>query len=323
MRRQIIAELLAEYDQARASAEAKAALKREEIVQKAPLYGRIGSEIARIAVESIQAGQDPAPKVQALRARAKEELAKAGYSQEDLQPPYRCPLCRDTGYVETPRKRFCECFQKRLQERVVQRSGLGSAPGHTFDHFDLDVFSDEAQEGSLSQRETMRRLRRFAESYADAFPNNEKRDLTFTGPTGLGKTFLADCIAARVLERGFTVLRMTAFRLMEALRRHHMGRDEENLLDVMLTADLLLIDDLGTEPLLENVSIEYLFAILNERQQAQRATLVATNLTLPELRARYTERITSRLLNGECAAVIPFKGRDVRWRRPAQPEEGI
>ncbi len=313
MRRQIIAELLQEYQRERDDADARAGRLHREVAEKAPLYDRLGAELARIALRSAETGEDPKALVYDLRDRARIQLAEAGYKPEELEPPYRCPLCRDTGYVDIP-KRPCECFERRLREKLIARSGLGSAPGHTFAHFNPDVFSDEAEKG-LSQRETMRRLERFARGYAENFPDNEKRDLTFTGPSGLGKTFLADCIAARVMERGFGVLRMTAFRLIEALRRHHMGRDEDGELEIILSADLLLIDDLGTEPLFQNISGEYMFTLINERQQAKKSTIIATNLTLAELRDRYTERFTSRLLNAECAAAVPFSGRDVRLRR--------
>lgn len=164
----------------------------------------------------------------------------------------------------------------------------------------------------MTQREAMRRLLEFSKAWAEAFPGNKRRDIVLCGNTGLGKTFLLDCIAARVIERGYTVLRLTAFRLMEAMRARHFGRGEEDMLDVMLGVDVLFIDDLGTEPLLENITLEYLFTVLNERQQAGLSTLVATNLTPAELRARYSERITSRLISSQASAVFLLEGRDVR-----------
>lgn len=316
MKGQVIAELLAEYAQERMQAEQAAAKIHAQVAEKAPLYGQLGAQLARIMAESVTSGEDAAQKVYELRDAAHTQLAQAGFTPEDLVPAYRCSTCRDTAFVlgENGQKVHCTCYGPRLREKLIARSGLSSGPGHCFDHFDLLIFSDEAAEG-LSQRETMKRLLAYAREYCEAFPQNPRRDLTLTGETGLGKTFLADCMAARIMERGFGVLRLTAFRMMEAMRRYHMGRDEENMLEIMLNADLLLIDDLGTEPLLDNISVEYLFTVLNERQQAKRGTIVATNLTPAELRARYTERITSRLFNQECAAVVRLSGKDVRLNR--------
>ncbi len=320
MRAQIIALVMQEYAKKRARAEAAAL--RAKIVKSAPMYADLGAALAGAMAACAKRGEDADEKLRALRARAEGQLREAGYAPKDLAPRYDCALCRDTGYVGDAPKRFCSCFEKRLKEEIVLRSGLGSAPGHTFDAFDLSVFSDEAHEGGLSQRANMARMRNFAMDWADAFPGNARKDIVLSGQTGLGKTFLLDCIAARVIGRGYTVLRMTAFRLLEAMRLRHMGRDEDDLLGVLLTAELLLIDDLGTEPLLENISLEYLFTVLNERQQSGLSTLVATNLSPAELRARYSERITSRLLNQERCALFLVKGQDVRIRAAKTRQEG-
>ena len=81
---------------------------------------------------------------------------------------------------------------------------------------------------------------------------------------------------------------------------------------LMMTAEVLVIDDLGTEPIMENITVEYLFLLLNERRANALPTLVATNLTLDELKARYSERISSRLLDRSTTQMLRFFGRDVR-----------
>jgi DNA replication protein DnaC len=317
MHEQIIAELLSEYGKVRARSEQEADLRRAQIAQKAPLYGDLGAELARIMARCATTGADAEAEVHRLRARADEQLREAGYSPGDLSPRYHCPLCKDTGYVGEPIKQFCACFETRLRQRIAERSGMASAPGHTFEHFDLNVFPDDAREG-LSQRDVMRRLNAFARNWAECFPDNKRRDVVLSGPTGVGKTFLLDCIAADVMDRGHSVLRITAFRMLETMRRRHFGQDDEDLLGVMLAVDLLLIDDLGTEPMMNNITVEYLFTLLNERQQANLSTLVATNLAPDELRARYGERITSRLLNAERTALFLLEGRDVRYQRAGE-----
>ena len=313
MRERIIADLLGQYAQERARAEADAAILRAAVVSKAPLYANLGGELARVMGECAQTGGDAERKVMELRDRAEAQLRAAGYVPEDLAPKYTCAQCRDTGYVGEPVRSFCSCFERRFRAEVIAHSGLASSPGHAFDHFDLSVFPEDAQ--GKSQRETMRRVHAYAVKWAEDFPNNPRRDIVICGNTGLGKTFLLDCIAARVIQRGRPVLRLTAFRMIEAMRARHFGRDDGELMDMLLTVDLLFLDDLGTEPLLENITLEYLFAVLNERQQAGLSTMVATNLTPGELRARYSERVTSRLINSESSAVFLLEGRDVREGR--------
>lgn len=111
----------------------------------------------------------------------------------------------------------------------------------------------------------------YGEEYAQNFPDNSKRNLLLYGPSGLGKTYLLNCIARRVLDRGFSVLKVTAYRMLEGMRNAHMGEDDQGELRMMMECELLLIDDLGTEPLLRNVSLEYLFTLFNERMVNRRA----------------------------------------------------
>ncbi len=80
---------------------------------------------------------------------------------------------------------------------------------------------------------------------------------------------------------------------------------------------LLLIDDLGTEPLWENITLEQLFALIEYRMTHNKSTVFSTNLTLENLRERYTRRILSRLLDQRLSLVLQFQGQDVRLRPKA------
>ena len=146
--------------------------------------------------------------------------------------------------------------------------------------------------------------------YSEAFPDNPAPNIILTGETGTGKTFMLSCVAARVLERGYTVLALTSARLIELLKKnlYSEGADMERLYSV----DLLLIDELGMEPMLNNVTIESLFAVINERLRRRKAVLVTTNLTPSDIKARYTERIASRLLDKGSSQVYRLSGIDLR-----------
>ena len=54
------------------------------------------------------------------------------------------------------------------------------------------------------------------------------------------------------------------------------------------------------------------FNLINERQLRGKGTVISTNLNVEELRRRYTERITSRLLDGKQCMLLQFLGDDVR-----------
>ena len=148
------------------------------------------------------------------------------------------------------------------------------------------------------------------EEYADGFPQTRFRNLLLTGAGGLGKTFLLNCIYARVMDRGLSAVRITAFRMFETMRQQHMGAGEADGFDSLISAPLLLIDDLGTEPMMRNITVEYLFMLLNERIIAKRHTVIATNLSMEQLKERYGERVYSRLMDH--SAVIQLTGKDLR-----------
>jgi len=234
------------------------------------------------------------------------KLAMAGLPADALAPVYTCPICRDEGYLYEPTRHMCECFESELNRRMLDALGLQKA--QTFKNFREDVFSDGAP---VSQRSLMKRNRDICQRYADTYPQTEVRDLLFMGPSGLGKTFLLQAIAHRVTERGFGVQYVSAYKLLETMRKAYFENNSE-LMRPLMDAPLLLVDDLGTEPLMENITVTQLFNLLNERQNAERHTVISTNLNLLELKARYTERITSRWLDARRCRLVKFAGEDIR-----------
>jgi len=235
-------------------------------------------------------------------------LRQNGLNADALDPVYTCKLCRDEGYVYDPSRRMCSCFATELNRRILR--ALGLQDDQTFEAFDPDTFSKDSP-APVSQRAMMLRNREICERYADSFPGGEFSDLLFTGQSGLGKTFLLRAVAQRVAGRGFSVEYLSAFKLLEILRKAYFENNAA-LLDGLIDVPLLLIDDLGTEPLMENITVTQLFNLLNERQNKGRHTVISTNLTIPELKARYTERITSRFLDESRCRILKFIGDDVR-----------
>ena len=155
--------------------------------------------------------------------------------------------------------------------------------------------------------------RRMCEQYADRFPGTDYYNILLTGAGGLGKTFLLNSIFERVTGRGGSAVRITAFRMFETMRQQHVGSDESyNGFNALIETPMLLIDDLGSEPMMRNITIEYLFTLLNERIAARRHTVVATNLTPPQLKERYGERVASRLLDRSLCRAVQLRGKDLR-----------
>ena len=164
-----------------------------------------------------------------------------------------------------------------------------------------------------TQRTMMKLALNKCKGWSESYPKVQTRDMVLTGKSGLGKTYLLHCMAKVLLERGYHVILLSAYRFLEIARRTYLGRDNgDGEMESLMEADVLMIDDLGTEPFMENITIVQLFNLLNERQLANRATIISTNLNEKDLRERYTERVASRLLDKRTCTVIPFAGEDIR-----------
>ena len=117
-------------------------------------------------------------------------------------------------------------------------------------------------------------------------------------------------MAARLVERGKNVLIVSAYTFLQIARKSFFEADSgiRELIDI----PVLILDDLGSEPLMQNVTVEQLFNLINERQSKGLSTVVSTNLTLQELRERYTERVASRLNNPRNCLILTLAGKDLR-----------
>lgn len=150
--------------------------------------------------------------------------------------------------------------------------------------------------------------------YPEDFPDNEKPNLIFFGAAGLGKTFVADCIAQRIMERAYLVRRVTAYRLCEIMRKNQFDGSEARAMEGVMDCDLLFIDDLGTEPQTKNTS-GYLFQVINERNMNDRHTIISTNLNPERMEGMYEQRVASRLMDVSRTTAIRFYGEDLRLRK--------
>ena len=250
----------------------------------------------------------------AIRAEQEACLAQAGLPADYLDMRYRCSVCRDTGYVGEGVRQMCACFERRLVDRMYDSARERGTDGQRFEAFSPAMIpAGEKVDGLHTQRQITEAVERQCREYADSYPDTEKLGLTLMGGTGLGKTFLLHCVENRLIERGFSPISVTAYRLFETMRGCHFSDPEKRReFDELLRCDILLIDDLGTEPLMKNITREYLFTLLNERLCQRRHTVAATNLGMKELMEQYGERVFSRLLDTMNVAVTPLRGQDLR-----------
>ena len=138
----------------------------------------------------------------------------------------------------------------------------------------------------------------------------------FTGTTGVGKTFLTNCIAKELIDQGVSVIYFQSQDLFELFSRSKFGREgqeeaEENCRQI-LDCQLLIIDDLGTELNNSFVSSQ-LFYCVNERISRGRGTIISTNLSVDMLRDTYSDRVASRIMSHY--TMVPLYGADIRIKK--------
>ena len=224
-------------------------------------------------------------------AQKHRKLVENGFPADYLDHQYVCRDCRDTGRIGDE---LCRCVNQLAINILFEDSGLD--PKQCFEAFDLDL------QRTPSERNAMSKIRDAAICYAQNFPDNEKRDLLYIGEPGVGKTFLVNCIGGAVLKRGYSVLKISSNKLIQ-LTLDTLRADPSEKPDFIFP-DLLIIDDLGTEPMIPNITIETLLSILCQRQDSGKATIVATNLDAraseqnPQetIWSIYSERFASRLI---------------------------
>lgn len=236
-------------------------------------------------------------------------LKEHGLPEGYLQPVYQCPECKDSGYTGQAPKKLCSCVTRRYHELLSGENETETSP--SFERFDVSIFPQKPLDTwGTTQRALMVAAKELCERYANEVPGG-KLNLLLYGPSGLGKTYLLKSIAKRVRENGIQTLTMNANALLNHIRQAYFARDVE-VDQPYYSVPLLLIDDLGTEPLWENITLEQLFALLEYRIQNALHTVISTNFTLDKIQERYTKRIYSRLMDKSTSVQLSFRGEDVR-----------
>ena len=240
-----------------------------------------------------------------------------------LNPHFECKLCKDTGYIQKDgTTTLCSCLKQRIFDIAYNKSNMGNLERENFSNFNIRIFSDkpdiEKYKSELSPKENIKKIKDAVQSFITNFEDPEEKNLIFTGNTGVGKTFLINCIANEILKSGKTVLYQTAPVMFDEINEAKFDRENskfdlyKNILDV----DLLIIDDLGTEKLTDT-KITELFTIINTRLLNQNhkitKTIISTNLTANELFNVYTTRIGSRLAGAY--RFLRFFGDDIRFKK--------
>lgn len=251
-----------------------------------------------LADENEKEAEKAKKKLLEISKRKETVLKKLGLSEKDLIPSFTCKLCNDTG------KDNCKCKNEIKTKLLIENSGIANRLNEKF-----ETAKSVSKEFDLAAN--------FLKQWCEKFPNVTKKTVFLSGQTGIGKTFLAACVVNALIEKGVYAYFTTAFNLNNIFIAYFKAKDEEKdeILQPLLESDVLIIDDLGTEPILNNITLNYLYLVLNERMIAGKSTIINSNLDSEELLNRYGERIFSRILCKRDGVAVKLAGEDLRLKK--------
>jgi len=312
--------LLRSYEATRARHLHEQKLRRDKIYNELPALAELDRQIAEASVSAARAALDGdtaaleqlAENNRQISAEKHQLLQSAGYPADYLELAYTCTDCKDTGFIGREK---CHCFKQALTFALSETSTLSHLlEKENFDTFSFAYYDDMTADSKLrlTPRENIKKILADAKSFVDKF-DTDFRSLLIYGNTGVGKTFLTNCIAKALLDTAHHVVYMTSHALFEAFEAHrfdHTDRPEDNsLYQYIFRCDLLIIDDLGTE-LSNTFTNSMLYTCINERLLHRKATIISTNLSLEQLHDRYSERIFSRITGNY--TLWKLIGKDIR-----------
>ena len=264
--------------------------------------------------------QELKSQIKLLSKQAKDLLVAGGFPANYLEPVYDCPDCKDTGYIDNKK---CHCFQKAVIDMLYTQSNLKNIlQEENFDTFSLSYYSANHidPKTGTSSLANMQKAYTAARDFVDTF-GREFRNLFLYGDTGVGKTFLSNCIAKELIDRSHSVIYLSSFELFDTLAKSKFGKDEtaNQMNEHIFDCDLLIIDDLGTE-LANSFTVSQLFLCLNERLLRRKSTIISTNLSLESLVDIYSERTFSRITSNY--TMLKLTGDDIRIKKKLMKREG-
>ena len=283
-----------------------------------PRLKEIDLELRRSMILTAQVVFSQSGDVKAAMAQVKEknqslqqeraELIQACFEEGFLDESPICARCGGTGYVGAS---MCECLAELCRQEQKKELSVLTGGRESFAQFRLEHYSHTYDPRyQSSPRDIMEKVLNQCRSYASTF-TMDSGNMMFLGGTGLGKTFLAACIARTVADRGCSVCYETASQLFSKLERAKFNSDEEARKEAekYTSSDLLIIDDMGTEMPCQFVTAA-LYGLLNDRLLGGKPMIITSNLNIEEASRRYSPQIASRLFGN--FKILTFLGEDYR-----------
>lgn len=297
------------------------------VYRTVPKYKELQDSISALSVKQARkllegdehALEELKVQIRSLAAQAKKLLCDAGFAEDFLEPVYECKDCKDTGYVDN---RKCQCFKKAVIDMLYTQSNLKHIlQKENFDTFSYTYYSSNHVDPKtgITSLASIQKAHAAALDFVSTF-GKEFRNLFLYGDTGVGKTFLTNCIAKELIDQSYSVLYLSSYDLFDTLAKSRFEKDDaaDQMNEHIFDCDLLIIDDLGTE-LANSFTVSQLFLCLNERLLRRKSTIISTNLSLETLVEVYSERTFSRITSNY--TILKLTGDDIRIKKKLMNRE--
>ncbi len=276
------------------------------------------------ALSSKEASDRLQTTVSSLKADRERLLVENNYPPDYLNMVYTCPKCKDTGIIsgEGLLAESCSCYKQQRINLIHVQSNIRLGGDESFNNFNENFYPNTANEvkygGKESPRSEILRIKKKCMTFIENFDSSSTRNMLFSGPAGVGKTFMAICTAVELMNRGYTVLYQSAPVLFNTINEYRFrnSRDEDYDSSVyrnILDAELLIVDDLSTESPSAAKYAE-LLTILDGRAANNLSrpckTIISTNIDMRKLYDYYDERVASRIMGN--FEIYRFSGEDIR-----------
>lgn len=302
------------YEEKQRTARYRLEKNTETVYETIPAYQELDKQAAAISIaqgRKLLDGDKNAltelkKQLKELSEKKASLLRGHGFPTDYLTPVYECEKCQDTGYIDNKK---CNCFRAAEINLIYEQSHIKNL----LEKENFSSLSYEYYEGEDLEKFT--KAVQICQNFVKSF-YLDYRNLFFYGTVGTGKSFLSCCVAKELIDKGNLVIYFSAFQLFDTLSKSTFDKDSKEaasgISNDIYDCDLLIIDDLGTELTNSFVSSQ-LFSCINNRHMRRKSTIITTNLSLGELRDRYSDRIFSRITSNY--DVCKLTGRDIRMQK--------
>ncbi|HHW00903.1 MAG TPA: ATP-binding protein [Clostridiaceae bacterium] len=330
----IYSAIKAEYDKRQKAAYDALEQRKSIVYEKIPRLREIDEEIQTLGLKYnkkilLTSGSkellisDFNFRIGSLKEEKIQLLEEAGFPKDYLEPVYQCSQCKDTGFISTQKGDIkCACYKQQLINLLYSQSNLKLAEFENFSTFNENYYPDVVDEQKYGIKKSPRRqilgIKEDCLKFIENFRSPDTKNLFFCGPAGVGKTFMTNCIAVELLNRGITVLYQPAPVLFNTINEYKLrSLKDDTYQDAgyksIYDVELLIIDDLGTESPSAARYADFL-TLLSTRQANDFSkpckTIISTNIDIKKMYEYYDERIVSRIIG--YFDIYKFAGEDIR-----------